>query len=83
MLTSICGVSPERMAVLFHPDEIFSGTANQSDLPDIETFLDVTKQHGEEIIVEKHANPGIYCNAFSRDVNETLFAIHQEDAQAS
>ena len=55
---------------------------SRKNLPDIDTFLEKTEQQGAEIVVGKHAVPGIGCNAFSRDFNATLFAVHQEDAQA-
>jgi predicted enzyme related to lactoylglutathione lyase len=67
---------------LFRPNEIISGTVNTVAVPDIDDFIEKIKQHGGEIVVEKHAVPGIGYNAYAKDVNGTLFGLHQEDPQA-
>ena len=67
---------------LFRLSDIFSGTVNTIDVADIDTFSDKVKQHGGEIVIEKHAIPGIGYNAYAKDVGGTLFGIHQEDSQA-
>ena len=67
---------------LFAPNEIFSGTVNTIDVPDINAFIEKIEQHGGEIVVKKHAVPGIGFNAYAKDVDGSLFDIHQEDTQA-
>ena len=67
---------------LLRPNEIFSGTVNTIDVPEIDSFIEKIKQHGGEIVVEKHASPGIGYNAYAKDVSGTLFGVHQEDSQA-
>ena len=67
---------------LLRPNEIFSGTVNTIDVPEIDSFIEKIKQHGGEIVVEKHAIPGIGYNAYAKDVSGTLFGVHQEDSQA-
>jgi len=67
---------------LLRPNEIFSGTVITIDVPDIDVFIEKVKQHGGEIVVEKHAIPGIGYNAYAKDVSGTLFGVHQDDSQA-
>ena len=67
---------------LFRPNEIFSGTVNTVDVPDIDVYIDKIKQHGGEIVIDKHAIPGVGYNAYAKDVNGTLFGVHQDDLQA-
>lgn len=67
---------------LFRLSDIFSGTVNTIDVADIDTYSDKVKQHGGEIVIEKHAIPGVGYNAYAKDVGGTLFGIHQEDSQA-
>jgi len=63
-------------------DEVFSGTVNSVDVPDIDAYIEKIKQHGGEIVVEKHTIPGVGYNAYGKDVEGTLFGIHQEDSEA-
>jgi len=67
---------------LLRPNEIFSGTVITIDVPDIDVFIEKVKQHGGEIVVEKHAISGIGYNAYAKDVSGTLFGVHQDDSQA-
>ena len=63
-------------------DEVFSGTVNSVDVPDIDAYIEKIKQNGGVIVVEKHAIPGVGYNAYGKDVEGTLFGIHQEDTGA-
>jgi len=67
---------------LLRANEIFSGTVNTIDVPDIDVFIEKIEQHGGEIVVEKHAIPGIGYNAYAKEEGGTLFGIHQEDPMA-
>ena len=67
---------------LLRPNDIFSGTVNTVDVPDMDDYIERIKQNGGEIVVEKHAIPGIGYNAYAKDVSGTLFGVHQEDPQA-
>jgi predicted enzyme related to lactoylglutathione lyase len=62
--------------------EVFSGTVNSVDAPDIDAYIKKVKQHGGEIVVEKHVIPGVGYGAYGKDVEGTLFGIHQEDPEA-
>jgi len=67
---------------LFRPNDIFSGTVNTVDVPDMDDYIERIKQNGGEIVVEKHAISGVGYNAYAKDVSGTLFGVHQEDPQA-
>jgi len=67
---------------IMRSDEVFSGTVNSVDVPDIDTYVEKVKQYGGEIVVEKHAIPGVGYNAYCKDVEGTLFGIHEEDPNA-
>ncbi len=63
--------------------EVFSGTVNSVDVPDIDAYIEKIKQHGGDIIVEKHSIPGVGYSAYGKAVEGTLFGSHQEDPGAS
>lgn len=67
---------------IMRSDEVFSGTVNSVDVPDIDAYIEKVKQHGGEIVVEKHVIPGVGFNPYGKDVGGTLFGIHQEDSEA-
>lgn len=75
--------SPGINGGLFRPNEIFSGTVNTVDVPDVDEYIERIKQNGGEIVVEKQAIPGVGYNAYARDVSGTVFGIHQEDPTAN
>lgn len=67
---------------IFRPNEVFSGTVNTIDVPDIDAYIERIVQNGGEIAVEKHVIPGVGYNAYAKDVEGTLFGVHQEDPEA-
>jgi predicted enzyme related to lactoylglutathione lyase len=66
---------------IMRSNQVFSGTVNSVDVPDIEVYIMKIIQNGGEIVVEKHAIPGVGYNAYGKDVEGTLFGIHQEDPE--
>ena len=64
------------------PDELFSGTVNTVGVDDIDAYLEKVKQHSGEVVVEKHVIPGIGYNAYCKDIEGTVFGVHQEDPEA-
>jgi predicted enzyme related to lactoylglutathione lyase len=68
---------------MFRPNNIFSGTVNTIDVPDVDVYIEKIKASGGEIVVEKHAIPNVGYSAYARDVSGTLFGIHQEDSRAT
>ena len=67
---------------IMRSNEVFSGTVNSVDVSDIDAYIEKIKQNGGEIVVEKHAIPGVGYNAYGKDVEGTLFGVHQEDSEA-
>ena len=67
---------------IMRSNEVFSGTVNSVDVSDIDAYIEKIKQNGGEIVVEKHAIPGVGYNAYGKDVEGTLFGLHQEDSEA-
>lgn len=67
---------------IMRTDDLFSGTVNSVVVTDIDPYLEKVKQNGGEIVVDKHAIPGVGYNAYGRDVDGNLFGIHQDDAEA-
>lgn len=55
---------------------------NSVDVDDIDAYIEKVKHYGGEIVVEKHAIPGVGYNAYGKDVEGTLFGMHQEDPEA-
>ena len=49
---------------IMRSNEVFSGTANSVDVPDIDAYIEKVKQQGGEIVVEKHAIPGVGYSAY-------------------
>jgi predicted enzyme related to lactoylglutathione lyase len=68
---------------IFRPNDIFSGTVNTVDVPDVDLYIEKIKSSGGEIVVEKHAIPGVGYSAYARDISGTLFGIHQEEPRAA
>lgn len=67
---------------IFRPHEIFSGTVNTIGVPDVDEFAKRVKANGGQVVVEKMAIPGIGYQAYCKDVEGTLFGIHQQDPNA-
>jgi predicted enzyme related to lactoylglutathione lyase len=67
---------------IFRSNEVLSGTVNSVDVKDIDAYIEKVKQQGGEIVVEKHAIPGVGYNAYCKDVEGTLFGIHEENPAA-
>ena len=65
------------------PDETITGTVNTIGVPDIDAYLEKVAQHGGKVVVDKHPIPGVGYNAYCQDVEDTVFGVHQEDAEAS
>jgi hypothetical protein len=64
------------------PNEVLSGTVNTIGVSDIDAYIEKVKQNGGEVVVEKHAIPGVGYNAYCKDVEGIIFGIHEEDLTA-
>ena len=62
------------------PGEMFTGTINTIDVPDIDAFIEKVTQNGGQLVGEKLPIPGVGYQAYCRDVEGTVFGLHQEDA---
>jgi predicted enzyme related to lactoylglutathione lyase len=77
------GDQPGINSGIMRSDEMFSGTVNSVDLPDVDSYIEKIEQNGGLVVVDQHAIPGVGYIAFCRDVEGILFGIHQEDPNAS
>jgi predicted enzyme related to lactoylglutathione lyase len=66
----------------FRPTETFTATVNTIDVPDLDVYLKRIKQHGGQVVVDKHIIPGVGYLAYCKDIEGTLFGVHQEDRTA-
>jgi predicted enzyme related to lactoylglutathione lyase len=66
----------------FRPRETFSGTVNTIEVADLDAAMEKVKANGGLVVVEKMAIPGVGYQAYCKDVEGTLFGIHQTDPQA-
>lgn len=64
-------------------DTPFSGTINTIEVKVIDFSLKKLIDNGGDIIVEKHAIPGIGFQAYCTDIEGNVFGIHQADPAAS
>jgi predicted enzyme related to lactoylglutathione lyase len=62
---------------IFKPGEMFTGTVNTIDVPDIDAYIEKVKAHQGQVVTEKMEIPGIGTFAYCKDVEGTLFGIIQ------
>ena len=62
--------------------EGFSTTVNTIDVKDIEAVVGKVEASGGEVVGEKQTIPGIGYQIYVKDVEGTLFGLHQEDPSA-
>lgn len=67
---------------IFKPHEMFSGTVNTIEIADVDEFAEKVKSNGGQVVVEKMASPGVGYQAYCKDVEGTIFGIHQPDPNA-
>lgn len=67
---------------IFRPRELFHGTVNTVEVPDVEEYLEKVKANGGEPVTEKMTIPGVGYLAYCKDVEGVLFGITQFDPQA-
>lgn len=63
-------------------NDLLSGTVNTIGVSDIEVYIEKVKQSGGVVVVEKHTIPGVGYNAYCKDVEGTVFGIHEQDPTA-
>jgi predicted enzyme related to lactoylglutathione lyase len=67
---------------IFRPNEWFNGTVNTIQVQDLDAAVEKVKQNGGQVVVEKNLIPGVGYQVYCKDVEGTLFGIHQEDRNA-
>ncbi len=67
---------------IFRPGELFSATVNTVDVPNLDEFMEKVKQNGGQVVVGKQTIPGVGYQAYCKDVEGTIFGLHQEDPKA-
>ncbi|OGC00458.1 glyoxalase [candidate division KSB1 bacterium RBG_16_48_16] len=67
---------------IFVPKELFSGTVNTVEVQDIDSFLEKVKKNNGQVVTEKMAIPGVGYQVYCKDVEGTLFGLHQMDPNA-
>jgi uncharacterized protein len=64
---------------IFRPNEWFNGTVNTIQVANLDEAVEKVKQNGGQVVVEKTVIPGVGYQVYCKDVEGTLFGIHQED----
>jgi predicted enzyme related to lactoylglutathione lyase len=67
---------------IFRPNEWFTGTVNTVEVADLDACLLKIMQSGGQVVVEKNAIPGVGYLAYCKDVEGTIFGVHQADPKA-
>ena len=64
---------------IFVPKEPFQGTVNTVEVSDIDAYMEKVGKSGGEVVTENITVPGVGYSAYCKDVEGTLFGIHQPD----
>lgn len=67
---------------IMHSDERFRGTVNTVIVDDVDAYVERVVAHGGEVVMPRHAVPGIGYQAYCKDPTGNLFGIHQTDPEA-
>jgi hypothetical protein len=76
-------VSPGIDGAFFRPNELLNGTVNTVEVDDLDAAIDKVVQNGGQVLVEKNTIPGVGYQAYCKDVEGTIFGVHQSDPTAS
>jgi predicted enzyme related to lactoylglutathione lyase len=64
------------------PKELFSGTVNTVEVQDIDAYIEKVKKSNGQVVTEKMVIPGVGYQVYCKDVEGTLFGLHQTDPEA-
>lgn len=68
---------------LMKTDETFKGTVNTIGVEDIDACLAKIQECGGQIVLAKHAIPGVGYQAYFKDLDGAIVGLHQGDTSAS
>jgi predicted enzyme related to lactoylglutathione lyase len=66
----------------FRPTETFPATVNTIQVANLDDCLASIVGHRGQVVVEKRVIPGAGYRAYCKDIEGTLFGVHQEDRTA-
>ena len=67
---------------IFRPDGIFTATVNTIEVDDLEAAAQKVKAAGGQTVTPKSTIPGVGYQIYCKDIEGTLFGLHQADPQA-
>jgi predicted enzyme related to lactoylglutathione lyase len=82
MVTTGDPASPGINGGIFKPKELFTGTVNTIEVPNLEAYLEKVKSNGGTVVLEKFAVPTVGYMAYCKDVEGSIFGLMQLDDQA-
>ena len=68
---------------IFRPGELFTGTVNTVEVDDIDAMVEKVVENGGQLVVAKNPIPGIGHQAYCKDIEGTIFGLHQLDPTAT
>lgn len=68
---------------IIRPGELFTGTVNTVEVEDIDAMIVKAIENGGQLMVEKNTIPGIGYQAYCKDIEGTIFGLHQLDPTAA
>ena len=74
--------APGADGAFFRPHKEMTGTIATVEVEDIDAAEEKILQNGGEIVVEKNVIPGIGYQLYGKDVEGTIFGVHQTDPNA-
>ena len=67
---------------IFRPNGIFTATINTIDVDDLDAAAEKVKAAGGQTVTPKSTIPGVGYQIYCKDIEGTLFGLHQADPQA-
>jgi predicted enzyme related to lactoylglutathione lyase len=67
---------------IFRPNEIFTATVNTIDVEDLDAAAEKVRAAGGQTVTPRSTIPGVGYQIYCKDVEGTLFGLHQADPQA-
>lgn len=68
---------------IFNSEDMFQGTVNTLDVPDLKAHIEKVKAHGGAVLGEINFIPGVGHHVYCRDVEGNLFGMLEPDPAMS